>query len=118
MKKQCIKSDVRILDKLYSIIQERKATLSPDSYVAALFTKGTETIHAKIAEESGELIEASQQACREGIIHETADLIFHVMVLLGQWDIAPDEIYDELTRRFGVSGIAEKQHRTIGKVHD
>ena len=118
MKKQSIKSDARILDKLYSVILERKASLSPDSYVASLFKKGTEKIHAKIAEESGELIEASQQAYREGIIHETADLIFHTMVLLGQWDIAPDEIYSELKRRFGVSGIVEKQQRTTKKAHD
>ena len=118
MKKQSIKSDASILDKLYSVILERKASLSPDSYVASLFIQGTEKMHVKIAEESGELIEASQKSYREGIIHEAADLIFHTMVLLGHWDIAPDEIYSELNRRFGVSGIVEKQQRSIVKGYD
>jgi phosphoribosyl-ATP pyrophosphohydrolase len=112
MKKQSTKSDAAIVGRLYSVIQERKAGLSPDSYVASLFMQGKEKMHAKIAEEAGELVEASQQANRHGIIHETADLIFHAMVLLGQWDIRPDEIYAELERRWGVSGISEKESRT------
>jgi len=111
MKNQSTKNDARILDSLYSVMQERKASLSPDSYVASLFMKGIEKMHAKIAEESGELIEASRQAHRAGIIHETADLVFHTMVLLGQWDISPDEIYGELERRWGVSGMMEKESR-------
>jgi phosphoribosyl-ATP pyrophosphohydrolase len=111
MKKQCIKSDATLLDRLYEIIMQRKAALSPDSYVASLFIKGTEKMHAKIAEESGELIEASEQGNREHIIHEAADLVFHTMVLLGQWDIQPGEIYGELARRWGVSGIQEKESR-------
>ena len=118
MKKQSIKSDASILNKLSHVIQERKASRSPDSYTASLFISGTQKIHDKIAEESGELIEASQQANREGIIHETADLIFHMIVLLGQWNIAPHEIYSELNRRWGLSGLAEKQHRTKGAAHD
>lgn len=113
MSNQSIKSDAAVLDRLYSVIRQRKAGLSPGSYVAALFTQGTEQMHAKITEESAELIEASQQASRDGIIHETADLIFHTLVLLGQWDIAPDEIYGELERRWGVSGIREKESRKL-----
>jgi phosphoribosyl-ATP pyrophosphohydrolase len=111
MKKQSTKSDAAILDRLYSVILERKAHPRSDSYVASLFDKGTAKMHAKIAEESAELIEASQQASREGIIHETADLIFHTMVLLGQWEIRPDDIYAELESRWGFSGIKEKESR-------
>ncbi len=111
MKKQSIKSDAAVLDRLYSVILERKAHPRPDSYVASLFAKGTEKMHAKIAEEAGELIEASELGGREHIVHETADLIFHTMVLLGQWEIEPDEVYAELQRRWGVSGIAEKKSR-------
>jgi phosphoribosyl-ATP pyrophosphohydrolase len=107
MKKQSIKSDAAVLDRLYSVIQERTAHLSPDSYVASLIMKGKEQLHAKIAEEAGELIEASRQASRDGIIGETADLI----LLLGQWGIGPDEIYGELERRRGMSGIQEKESR-------
>jgi phosphoribosyl-ATP pyrophosphohydrolase len=111
MKKQSIKSDAAVLDRLYSVIQERTAHLSPDSYVASLIMKGKAQLHAKIAEEAGELIEASRQASRDGIIGETADLIFHLWVLLGQWGIGPDEIYGELERRRGMSGIQEKESR-------
>ena len=113
MKNQSIKSDAAVLDRLYSVIQGRKAHPLHDSYVASLFVKGTAKMHAKIAEESVELIEASQKATREGIIHETADLIFHTMVLLGQWEIGLDEIYGELERRWVVSGIKEKESRKL-----
>jgi phosphoribosyl-ATP pyrophosphohydrolase len=115
MKKQSTKSDAAILDRLYEIIRQRKESLSPDSYVASLFVKGAEKIHAKIVEEAGELVEASEFGDRDHIVHETADLIFHTMVLLGQWDIQPEEIYGELARRWGVSGIKEKESRTSGK---
>lgn len=111
MKTKSIKSDAAILDRLYDVIRQRKAALSPDSYVASLFAKGSDKIRAKVAEEATELIEASQQGERGHIIHEAADLWFHVLVLLGQWDIAPGEIYDELARRWGVSGIVEKAGR-------
>jgi phosphoribosyl-ATP pyrophosphohydrolase len=115
MKKQSIKSDAAILDLLYEVIRQRKETPSPDSYVASLFVKGTKKIHAKIVEEAGELVEASELGDRGHIVHETADLIFHTMVLLGQWDIPPEEIYGELARRWGVSGITEKESRKQGK---
>ena len=111
MKKQSTKSDAAILDRLYEVIRQRKESLSPDSYVASLFIKGTAKMHAKIAEEAGELIDASELGDRAHIVHETADLIFHTMVLLGQWDIQPGEIYSELARRWGVSGIKEKESR-------
>ena len=111
MKKQSIKSNAAILDRLCEVIRQRKASLSPDSYVASLFIKGTEKMHAKIIEEAGELVEASELGDRGHIVHETADLVFHTMVLLSQWDIQPEEIYGELSRRWGVSGISEKESR-------
>jgi phosphoribosyl-ATP pyrophosphohydrolase len=111
MKNQSTKSDAAILDRLYEVIQQRKESPCPDSYVASLFIKGTKKIHAKIAEEAGELVEASELGNREHIVHETADLIFHTMVLLGQWGIQPEEIYAELARRWGISGIKEKESR-------
>ena len=111
MKKQSTKSDAVILDRLYEIIRQRKESLSPDSYVASLFIKGTKKIHSKIVEEAGELVEASELGDRDHIIYETADLIFHTLVLLGQWEIEPHEVYAELQRRWGVSGIAEKKSR-------
>jgi len=111
MKKQSTKNDAAVLDRLSLVIQERKEHPRPDSYVASLFAKGTPRMHAKIAEEAGELIEASELGDREHIVHEAADLIFHMMVLLGQWGITPEDIYAELERRWGVSGIKEKESR-------
>ena len=111
MKKQSIKSDAAILDRLSEVIRQRKACLSPDSYVASLLQQGKEKMHAKLTEEVGELVEASELGNREHIVHEAADLIFHTLVLLGQWDIPPGEIYGELVRRWGVSGITEKESR-------
>ena len=57
------------------------------------------------------MVIAGKGGNREEIIYETADLFYHVLVLLGYRDITPDEVYNELGRRFGVSGIVEKQSR-------
>ena len=105
------KNDPEIINSLYNVILKRKAAQSPDSYVASLFVKGPPKMHEKIIEEAGELVEASELGSRSGIIHEAADLLFHVLVLLGKWDIPPGEICGELARRWGVSGIAEKESR-------
>ena len=100
-----------ILQDVYKVILDRKKSMSERSYVASLFRKGTDKIAEKIDEESSELIEAAKERKREDIIHETADLWFHTMVLLGEKEISPEEILGELRRRFGVSGIEEKESR-------
>jgi phosphoribosyl-ATP pyrophosphohydrolase len=66
----------------------------------------------KVGEEAAEVIIAGKGGKREEIIYETADLFFHVLVLLGVYDIEPEDVYNELHRRFGVSGIAEKESRS------
>ncbi len=100
-----------ILQSIYQVIRERKASPSEDSYTASLMAKGIDKILKKVGEEAAELIIAGKGGLREEIIYETADLFFHTLVLLGYHDIAPEEIYNELRRRFGVSGIAEKRAR-------
>ena len=103
-----------ILEALYEVIMARK-TASPDtSYTAALMAKGIDKILKKIGEESAELIIAGKGGVREEIVYETADLFFHVFVLLGFHGIPPEEVYAELRRRFGMSGIEEKDSRTKG----
>jgi phosphoribosyl-ATP pyrophosphohydrolase len=100
-----------ILQAVYQVIRERKARPSEASYTAALMAKGVDKILKKVGEEATELVIAGKGGERQEIIYETADLFFHALVLLGFYEIDPTEIYDELQRRFGVSGIVEKRSR-------
>jgi phosphoribosyl-ATP pyrophosphohydrolase len=100
-----------ILDALYGVIRQRKANPVEKSYTVSLLQRGIDTILKKIGEEATELVIAGKGGKREEIIYESADLIYHLFVLLGFYDIEPEEIYRELSRRFGVSGIAEKESR-------
>lgn len=100
-----------ILTALYRVIQERKANPTDTSYTASLMSKGIDKILKKIGEEATEVVIAGKGGKREEIVYETADLIFHNLVLLGFYDIEPEEVFAELRRRFGISGIEEKQSR-------
>jgi phosphoribosyl-ATP pyrophosphohydrolase len=100
-----------ILDALYRVILDRKANPSDNSYTASLMAKGIDKILKKIGEEATEVVIAGKGGSREEVIYESADLLYHLLVLLGYRDITPAEIYDELGRRFGLSGIAEKESR-------
>lgn len=102
-----------ILTALYRVIQERKANPTDTSYTASLMTKGIDKILKKIGEEATEVVIAGKGGKREEIVYETADLIFHNLVLLGFYDIEPEEVFAELRRRFGISGIEEKQSRIV-----
>lgn len=101
-----------ILDAVYQVILDRKANPSETSYTASLMRKGLDTILKKVGEEATELVIAGKGGTREQVVCETADLFFHTLVLLGYHDITPEAVYDELRRRFGISGIEEKNSRT------
>ncbi len=103
-----------IIQALYQVIQERKSASADTSYTASLMAKGIDKILKKIGEESAELIIAGKGGVRQEIVYETADLLYHTLVLLGFNDIPPEEVYGELRRRFGMSGIAEKNSRPQG----
>jgi phosphoribosyl-ATP pyrophosphohydrolase len=100
-----------IIQSLYKVILDRKANPSENSYTASLMAKGIDKILKKVGEEASELLIAGKGGERQEIVHESADLIFHLLVLLGFHDIEPVEVYTELRRRFGVSGIEEKSLR-------
>ncbi len=104
-------SNYSISDKLYHVIQEKKLENPEKSYVASLFSKGENAILKKVVEEAGELSFAVKDKDEEEIIHECADLAFHVLVALVQTNINPDRIKQELENRFGKSGIEEKNLR-------
>lgn len=101
-----------ILDAVYQVVLDRKANPSDNSYTASLMQKGLDTVLKKLGEEATEVVIAGKGGVREEIVYETADLIFHTLVLLGYRDIPLEAVYDELRRRFGVSGIDEKSSRT------
>ncbi len=104
-----------IMESLMAVIAERKARPpSERSYVADLMRGGVAKIGAKIVEEAAEVVEAGGEdgdAGREHLVREVADLVFHAAVLLGYRDLSWTAVENELGRRFGMSGIAEKEAR-------
>lgn len=102
-----------ILEAVYQIILERKAMADGEkSYVKSLFDKGLDKILSKVGEEATETAVAGKGGDKEELVYEVADLFFHVLVLLGYYDISPEVVYAELRRRFGMSGIEEKASRS------
>lgn len=100
-----------VFEQLEQVIQQRMAAPSEESYVAKLNAKGIDSILKKIGEESTEVVIAAKGDDNQAIVYESCDLIFHLMVLLGNKGIKIDDIQVELQRRFGTSGIAEKLSR-------
>jgi phosphoribosyl-ATP pyrophosphohydrolase/phosphoribosyl-AMP cyclohydrolase len=94
-----------ITQRLYEMVSDRKANPSQDSYVSKLLHGDVDRILKKVVEEAGEVILAGKNSNREEIIYEMADLWFHSLVMLGHYSISPEEIYQELGKRFGKSGI-------------
>lgn len=100
-----------ILQKLTETLEARKQASPESSYVARLFGKGEDAILKKIGEEATEVILASKGGDKTHLVYETADLWFHCMVLLAQHGLRAEDVLDELARREGLSGIAEKESR-------
>jgi len=99
-----------ILKELAQVLEERKNESPEASYVASLYAK-PDRILEKIGEEATETIIAVKNGDRDQIIHETADLWFHTMVMLAEKGLSPEDILNELAHRFGVSGHVEKASR-------
>jgi phosphoribosyl-ATP pyrophosphohydrolase len=106
------------LQRLANVIESRKLINGGDpanSYVSRLFAKGDDAILKKIGEEATETVMAAKDARvsgdATGLIYECADLWFHSLIMLAQFDISPKAVLDELTRREGISGIEEKAAR-------
>lgn len=100
-----------ILKKLAETLEARKGADPQSSYVAGLYAKGLDAILKKIGEEATETVLAAKTGERDKIVHETADLWFHTLIMLAQTGLKPDDILVELDRRFGVSGLDEKASR-------
>ena len=89
-----------ILEELYSLIEKRKAEMPEDSYTTSLFKKGASKIAKKVGEEATEVVVAYLSQSEEDVVYETADLIYHLWVLLAHRNIKPSAIYAELFRRY------------------
>lgn len=99
------------LDRLYEVVAGRKGADPTTSYTAKLFARGRPKIAQKVGEEAVECALAAVLDDRPEIVKESADLLYHLLVLWADAGVTPDEIYAELERREGTSGIAEKAAR-------
>ena len=100
-----------ILSQLAEVLESRKQADPAESYVARLYAEGLDAILKKIGEEATETVLAAKDGAADKIIYETADLWFHTLVLLAQQGLRPEQVLNELARRFGVSGVKEKAGR-------
>ena len=99
------------LHQLEQTIRQRRTADPTVSYVAKLAAKGRAKIAQKVGEEAVETVIAAMADDRAGAVGESADLLFHLLMLLADLDIPLDSVLDELDRREGVSGIVEKAAR-------
>ena len=100
-----------VLNQLFETLLARKEAQAKDSYVASLYAKGTGFIGNKVIEEAVETIVEAHKEDTEKLKTESADLIFHLMVLWAHLGITPDDVLDVLQSRMGTSGHAEKASR-------
>ncbi len=100
------------LARLEAVIAQRRGADPDSSYVAKLNARGLPVIAKKLGEEAVEAVIAALSGSREELVGEAADVLFHLMVLLGAKDVPLAEVLAELDRREGTSGIAEKASRS------
>ena len=103
-----------IILEISAILEKRKDSSADYSYTKSLFDEGLAEILSKVSEESNELLEAAEsddKTKKKKLIHETADLWFHTMVLLSYEGINAEEVLNELEKRFNTSGLDEKASR-------
>lgn len=108
-------SGVDILQRLAKTLERRKSANPKGSYVAGLYAGGPDAILKKIGEEAAETLLAAKEGDKLQIVKETADLWFHCLVMLSYYGLTADDVLQELQRREGVSGLAEKTARKKAK---
>src|ERR1700761_4168129 len=101
-------SSQNMLDTLYAVVLERRKADPEESYVAKRFKQGTAKIVQKFGEEAVETVIAAMREDKEEVIDESADMIFHWLLLLADVGVTPGEVMAELEKRTGISGLDEK----------
>jgi phosphoribosyl-ATP pyrophosphohydrolase len=103
--------DAGILDRLYKVIESRKGADPSSSNTARLFAKGTEKIAQKLGEEAVETVIEGVRGKKRELAAESADLLYHLLVLWADRDLKPAEVWQQLAEREGFSGLEEKKSR-------
>jgi len=103
--------DGGILDRLYKVIESRRGADPAVSNTARLFAKGTEKIAQKVGEEAVETLIEGLRGKKKELAEESADLLYHLLVLWAHRELPPAEVWAALARREGLSGIEEKRQR-------
>ena len=101
-----------VLDRLHAVVAGRKGSDPSVSHSARLLSRGTAKIAQKFGEEAVECLIEAVAGNRRELVAESADVLYHLLVLWVDGDVQPHEVWAELTRREGVSGIAEKAARS------
>jgi phosphoribosyl-ATP pyrophosphohydrolase len=103
--------DGAILDRLYKVIDSRKGADPAKSNTARLFAKGTDKIAQKLGEEAVETLIEGIRGRKKDLAAESADLLYHLLVLWADRDLRPAEVWAAIAAREGISGLAEKKNR-------
>ena len=104
-------SDASVIDRLHATVLSRRGAAADSSYTARLFSQGRAKIAAKLGEEAVETVIAGMGEAPERLASESADLLYHLVVLWAERGVAPVDVWAELARREGTSGLDEKANR-------
>ncbi len=107
------KNAADILERLYKVVEERKGADPEKSYIAKRLSQGTAKIAQKVGEEAVETVIAAMQKNKKDIINESADLLFHWLMLMVDTGVSVGDVMAELQRREGISGLDEKANRKL-----
>ncbi len=106
-----MRQDWETLEALANILEERKSADPEHSYVASLYAKGDKKIAQKVGEEAVETVIEAVGGSKEELAAESADLLYHLLVLWEARGVKPCDVWEALEGRKGISGIAEKASR-------
>jgi phosphoribosyl-ATP pyrophosphohydrolase len=106
-----VESDAIVLDRLFTVVESRRDADPTSSHSARLLSRGPAKVAQKFGEEAVECLIEAVRGDRDAVIAESADVLYHLVVVWVSTGVAPEEVWAELMRREGVSGIAEKASR-------
>jgi phosphoribosyl-ATP pyrophosphohydrolase len=107
-----IEPDATVLDRLFAVVETRRDTDPTVSHSARLLSRGPAKVAQKFGEEAVECLIEAVAGNRDALVAESADVLYHLLVLWVSSGVFPGEVWAELIRREGISGIAEKAART------
>ena len=111
MAAQSASSEPHALDALWATVESRRGADPSSSWTAKLLSKGVNKCAQKVGEEATEVVIEAAVGNKAGVVSESADLLYHLEVLWAATGVAPSDVWAELARREGVSGVAEKASR-------